>query len=159
MSSSVSRKWKGSICHGTQVKCHLRVFCSVSVGSWSLKVLPMCQAASLTLPGTHHMERDASALWFRTFLSEKSLSPLGGALDWSSCHQNTYPLPILGLSPHMFSAHVWRFLFSSSLLELTGILPLVEFLFMTLFLLLSHWLLYSSLPSSIFFPPWTQRFH
>lgn len=41
--------------------------------------------------GTHHVKRDASPFYFGSSLSDKSLSLLGDAPDWNSCHQGTYP--------------------------------------------------------------------
>lgn len=44
--------------------------------STSTKVVPRCQAASLTTLSIYHMLNDTFALWFGTFLSDKSLGPL-----------------------------------------------------------------------------------
>lgn len=57
-------------------------------------------------------KRGASSLWFGTFLSDKSLCPLGDDPHSSCYHQDrflSHPCPFL--PPHMFSAPSWSFLF------------------------------------------------
>lgn len=75
--------WKGSVPFQV-LRCLPRAAYFVSVGSWSL-VLPqvtlVCLEAPLTLLGLNHVEKDTCPLRFGTFLSNKSLGPLGCAPD------------------------------------------------------------------------------
>lgn len=57
----------------------------------------------LTLLGSYHVERDTTPFCFVTSLSDTSLSLLGDASYWNSCHQGTYSSLSIPVFPQPYS--------------------------------------------------------